>query len=80
MVFTEILDVLGHLPWDVSLKGFGAEASLQSSELASLLANSKINGCLIDALVVSVLHKHMLSNPENSTRLTIEPLALYTAL
>ncbi|KAG2354996.1 hypothetical protein BDR07DRAFT_1427612, partial [Suillus spraguei] len=28
MVVTEILDVLGHLPWDVSLKGFGAEASL----------------------------------------------------
>ncbi|KAG2353547.1 hypothetical protein BDR07DRAFT_1432980 [Suillus spraguei] len=28
MVVMEILDVLGRLPWDVSLKGFGAEASL----------------------------------------------------
>ncbi|KAG0694983.1 hypothetical protein DFH29DRAFT_1005851 [Suillus ampliporus] len=64
MVVMEILDVLGHLPWDVSLKGFGAEASLRSSELTSLLANSKINGHLIDALIA----------------LAIEPLALSTAL
>lgn len=80
VVVTEILDVLRHLPWDVSLKGFGAEASLRSSELTSLLANSKINGRVIDALVAAAAHKHMLSDPENCARLAIESLSLSTAL
>jgi hypothetical protein len=76
----EILNVLGHLPWDIFLKGCGVEGSVQSSELASLLADSKISGHLIDALVVLVAHKHMLSDSKNCSRVAIEPLGLSTAL
>ncbi|KAG1836696.1 hypothetical protein DFJ58DRAFT_669452 [Suillus subalutaceus] len=80
IVVMEILNVLGCLPWDVRWKGFGAEGSVRSSELALLLADSKINGCLIDALIMSVVHKYMLSDPENCSRVAIKPLALSTAL
>ncbi|KAG1893991.1 uncharacterized protein F5891DRAFT_1195685 [Suillus fuscotomentosus] len=47
-----------HVPWDVELKGFDAHTSLRTSELLPLLADSMVNGRLLDALV-AVINDHV---------------------
>ncbi|KAG2741204.1 hypothetical protein P692DRAFT_20652478, partial [Suillus brevipes Sb2] len=53
-IIDEVLSVFEHLPWDVELKGFGAHTSLRTSELLPLLADSMVNGRLLDALVAAI--------------------------
>jgi hypothetical protein len=54
VVVDEVLDSLEHLTWDVDLKGFGAQTSLCTPELLPLLADTMINGCVLDALIAAI--------------------------
>ncbi|KAG1816429.1 uncharacterized protein BJ212DRAFT_1503361 [Suillus subaureus] len=53
-VIDKVLSVFEHLPWDIELKGFGAHTSIHTSELLPLLADSMVNGHLLDALVAAI--------------------------
>ncbi|KAG1745466.1 uncharacterized protein EDB91DRAFT_1220390 [Suillus paluster] len=54
VVVDKVLDSLEHLPWDVDLKGFGAQTSLHTPELLPLLADTMVNGRVLDALIAAI--------------------------
>jgi hypothetical protein len=54
VVVDEVLDSLECLPWDVDLKGFGAQTNLRTPELLPLLADTMVNGRVLDALIAAI--------------------------
>jgi len=54
VVVDKVLDLLGHFPWDVDLKGFGTQTSLCTPELLPLLADMMVNGCVLDAFIAAI--------------------------
>jgi len=69
-----VLDVLGSLPWDAPLKGFGAETNLRTTGLRPLLASCPIDGRVLDTLIASVVHCMQASDDGDLRLVSIEPL------
>jgi hypothetical protein len=68
----EVLDVLGHLPWDGELWGLGACVGLCTSELCPLLSNTMIDGHILDALIVAIIES--LDDSNSCFKYTVETL------
>ncbi|KIK75402.1 hypothetical protein PAXRUDRAFT_19032 [Paxillus rubicundulus Ve08.2h10] len=79
-IISDIRDVLECLPWDIPLKGVGAETDLRTSGLRPLLASSQIGGCLLDTMVAAVINEMQAANSVEFDAICVEPLSLSDTL
>ncbi|KAG2745061.1 hypothetical protein P692DRAFT_20877321 [Suillus brevipes Sb2] len=72
--------VIERLPWDVPLKGVGAQTDLSTSGLRLLLASGPIGGRLMDTMIAAVVERMQASQNGDLQTVCVESLILMDTL